>query len=57
MHGIRFLRRNGVDPFAVPGSPASVSCRVYRDESGRSQGARSVAALRRAVRQELEPDR
>jgi len=20
MHGIRFLRRNGVDPFAVPGS-------------------------------------
>jgi hypothetical protein len=59
MHGSPTLLVNGIDPFAVPGSPASVSCRVYRDESGRSQGAPSVAALRRAVRQALglEPDR
>jgi hypothetical protein len=49
MHGSPTLLVNGIDPFAVPGSRASVSCRVYRDESGRGQGAPSVAALRRAV--------
>jgi hypothetical protein len=51
MHGSPTLLVNGIDPFARPGSPASVSCRVYRDESGRIQSAPSVAALRHAVQQ------
>jgi hypothetical protein len=51
MHGSPTLLVNGIDPFAALGSPASVSCRIYRDESGRSQGAPSVAALRQAMRQ------
>ncbi|MFE7958745.1 alkylmercury lyase family protein [Streptomyces sp. NPDC057413] len=38
----------GVDPFAVAGAPASVSCRLYRDEEGRPGGAPSVEALRQA---------
>ncbi len=28
---------DGVDPFAVPGAPDSVSCRLYRDEEGRGR--------------------
>ncbi|MFD4210880.1 organomercurial lyase, partial [Micromonospora tulbaghiae] len=39
---------DGVDPFAVAGAPASVSCRLYRDEEGRPGGAPSVEALRQA---------
>ncbi|MFC9625797.1 alkylmercury lyase family protein [Streptomyces sp. NPDC056930] len=39
---------NGVDPFAVAGAPASVSCRLYRDEEGRPGGAPSIEALRQA---------
>jgi hypothetical protein len=49
MHGSPTLRINGVDPFAVPGAPASVSCRIYRDKAGRAGGAPSVSALRRAL--------
>ena len=51
MHGSPTLLVNGVDPFAAPGGPAGMSCRVYRDGSGRSQGAPSVAVLRQVVRQ------
>ena len=51
MRGSPTLLVNGIDPFAAPDSPASLSCRVYRYESGQSQGAPSVAALRRAVQQ------
>ncbi|MFF7961105.1 organomercurial lyase [Streptomyces rubiginosohelvolus] len=39
---------DGVDPFAVAGAPASVSCRLYRDEEGRPGGAPSIEALRQA---------
>ncbi|NED19851.1 alkylmercury lyase [Streptomyces sp. SID9913] len=39
---------DGVDPFAVAGAPASVSCRLYRDKEGRPGGAPSLEALRRA---------
>jgi hypothetical protein len=39
---------DGVDPFAVAGAPASVSCRLYRDEKGRAGGAPSIEALRQA---------
>ncbi|MFE5934184.1 organomercurial lyase [Streptomyces sp. NPDC056470] len=40
---------DGVDPFAVPGAPVSVSCRLYRDEEGRADGAPSGEALRNAL--------
>ncbi|WP_316746078.1 organomercurial lyase [Streptomyces sp. MK7] len=40
---------DGADPFAVPGAPASLSCRLYRGPDGRVEGAPSVADLRRAL--------
>ncbi|WP_327434628.1 organomercurial lyase [Streptomyces sp. NBC_01236] len=40
---------DGVDPFAVPGAPASLSCRLYRGPDGRVEGAPSVADLRHAL--------
>ncbi|MEU4064175.1 organomercurial lyase [Streptomyces wedmorensis] len=40
---------DGADPFAVPGAPVSVSCRLYRDEEGRAAGAPGVEALRKAL--------
>lgn len=51
MHGSPTLLVNGVDPFAAPDTPASVSCRIYRDETGHTEGAPSVGALRRAIEQ------
>nr|WTB29768.1 hypothetical protein OG781_09920 [Streptomyces sp. NBC_00830] len=39
----------GVDPFAVPGIPASLSCRLYRGPDGKAEGAPSVADLQRAL--------
>ncbi|MER6982308.1 thioredoxin family protein, partial [Streptomyces carpinensis] len=30
---------DGVDPFAVPGAAASLSCRLYRGPDGRVEGA------------------
>jgi hypothetical protein len=50
MHGSPTLLVNGSDPFAAPGTPASVSCRLYRDQGGPAGGAPSVAALREALR-------
>jgi len=32
-----------------PGQPPSVSCRLYRDASGRADGAPSVEELRRVL--------
>src|SRR6516165_8335205 len=49
MHGSPTLLIDGVDPFAAPGQPASLSCRLYRDATGRAEGAPSVEALRRAL--------
>jgi hypothetical protein len=40
---------DGVDPFAVPGVPASLSCRLYRGPDGRAERAPSLADLRRAL--------
>jgi hypothetical protein len=37
---------NGVDPFAMPGTPASLSCRLYRGADGGVDGAPSVTDLR-----------
>jgi hypothetical protein len=49
MHGSPTLLINGSDPFAAPGQPPSLSCRLYRDASGRTGPAPSVEALRRAL--------
>jgi hypothetical protein len=49
MHGSPTLLVDGADPFAAPGQVPSLSCRLYRDESGRAEGAPSVDALRRAI--------
>ncbi|MEP6852869.1 MAG: hypothetical protein ABJA87_09465 [bacterium] len=40
---------NGVDPFAEPGRPVGLSCRVYRNPSG-SGGVPDLAALRQALK-------
>jgi hypothetical protein len=49
MHCSPTVLIDGLDPFAEPGQPASVSCRLYRDSDGRSGGAPSVSQLRRAL--------
>ncbi len=41
---------DGADPFARPGQPLSVSCRLYLDEHGRQSPAPSVGQLRDALR-------
>lgn len=47
MHGSPTLLVDGVDPFAIPNEPVSVSCRV--------QGAPSVAALRKVLEPKPAP--
>jgi len=49
MHGSPTLLINGTDPFAAPGQAASLSCRLYSDETGRRGPAPSVEALRQAI--------
>jgi hypothetical protein len=49
MHGSPTLLVNGTDPFAAPGQPPSLSCRLYRDASGRTGAAPPVEELRRAL--------
>jgi hypothetical protein len=46
MTGSPTLLVDGTDPFAVPGVSASMSCRLYVDETGVVSGAPSVAQLR-----------
>lgn len=40
---------DGVDPFAEPGRPANLSCRLYRDADGNLAGSPSLAQLRHAL--------
>jgi hypothetical protein len=49
MTGSPTLLVDGNDPFAVPGVSASMSCRLYVDETGVVSGAPSVAQLRAVV--------
>ena len=49
MHGSPTLLVDGIDPFAAPGQPPSLSCRLYRDASGRAGPAPSVQELRRVL--------
>ena len=50
MHGSPTLLVNGEDPFAAPGTPTALACRLYRDEDRSLHGAPSVPALRRALK-------
>lgn len=49
MHGSPTLLVDGTDPFAAPGQPPSLSCRLYQDASGRSGPVPSVQKLRRVL--------
>jgi hypothetical protein len=49
MHGSPTLLINGADPFAQPGQPSSLSCRLYLDAEGRLGPAPSAQALRQAL--------
>jgi hypothetical protein len=51
MHGSPMILVDGIDPFAEPGQPASVSCRLYRDNDGHVAGAPSLPQLRQAIGQ------
>jgi hypothetical protein len=49
LHGSPTLLVDGADPFAAPGQPASMSCRLYDNGPGRLEGAPSVGRLRQAI--------
>ena len=49
MHGSPTLLIDGSDPFAAPGGPPGLSCRIYREPGGQAEGAPSIAALSRAL--------
>lgn len=49
MHGSPTLLVDGCDPFAEPGMPTSLSCRLYRDQVGHAAPAPSVDALQRVI--------
>jgi len=53
MHGSPTVLIDGADPFAEPGQPPSMSCRLYRDDGGRPSGAPSAAQLRHVIEQAL----
>ncbi|GHG22401.1 alkylmercury lyase family protein [Streptomyces filamentosus] len=49
MHGSPTLLVDGRDPFAEPGTAATISCRLYVGANGRIGGAPSVEELRRVL--------
>ncbi|MEZ0064544.1 hypothetical protein ABIA32_000532 [Streptacidiphilus sp. MAP12-20] len=51
MTGSPTVLLDGIDPFAEPGAEPSVSCRLYRSQDGRTQGAPGVEQLRQALRE------
>lgn len=53
MHGSPTLLIDGMDPFAEPGQPPSMSCRLYRTDDGHASGAPSIDRLRQAIEQAL----
>ena len=49
MTGSPTMLADGADPFAGPGQPPSISCRLYLDEHGRQRPAPSSSQLRAAL--------
>jgi hypothetical protein len=56
MHGSPTILINGADPFAEPGQPASMSCRLDRGSDGRISGLPSAGQLRQAIEQAADSD-
>jgi len=48
MTGSPTILLDGADPFAVPGTSPSISCRLYPGTDGRVEGAPSTPDLRQA---------
>jgi hypothetical protein len=55
LHGSPTLLVDGSDPFAVPGQPASMSCRLYDNGPGLLEGAPSVSRLRQVISRAAGP--
>ena len=55
MTGSPTLLIDGRDPFAERGRSASLSCRLYRDETGHLVGAPSLAQLRGVLESAAAP--
>ncbi|HEY2126254.1 MAG TPA: thioredoxin family protein [Streptosporangiaceae bacterium] len=55
MRGSPTILVDGIDPFAGPGQPTSVSCRLYRDGDGQADGAPSVSQLRQVITAATRP--
>jgi hypothetical protein len=53
MHGSPTLLIDGTDPFAEPGQPPSMSCRLYRADDGQASGAPSAGQLRQVIEHAL----
>jgi hypothetical protein len=49
MHGSPTLLIDGTDPFAAPGQPPSLSCRLYWDAAGHPGPVPSADALAQAL--------
>jgi hypothetical protein len=49
LNGSPTLLLDGSDPFAAPGQPASMSCRLYDNGPGLREGAPSVSRLRQVM--------
>jgi hypothetical protein len=56
MHGSPTLLIDGTDPFAHPGEPPSMSCRLYRDAEGRTEAVPTVAELRQVLARSARAD-
>jgi hypothetical protein len=50
MYGSPTLLINGVDPFAAPGQVPTLSCRLYRDLTGRLASLPPLEALQQALK-------
>lgn len=57
MTGSPTLLLDGIDPFALTDQPASLSCRLYTDESGTVSGAPSLTQLRAVLDGAVEATR
>lgn len=56
MRGSPTILVDGTDPFAGPGQPGTLSCRLYRDSDGQVDGAPSVSQLRQVIGEPAAPD-
>ena len=57
LHGSPTMLVDGVDPFAAPGQPPSLSCRLYDNAPGLLERAPSVTRLRQVLGAAAGPGR